>query len=104
MKNINPKEAAEAITAGALVLDVRTPAEFSDAHIPGAKNIDIYDSAFTQSVRALDPKATYVVNCQSGGRSARACMLMGEFGFDNLLNIEEGISAWKAAGLPTEGY
>lgn len=105
MNNILPEEAQKIIQSGkATVIDVRTPAEFADGHIPGAKNFDIYDSGFTEAIRALPTSAMYIVNCQSGGRSAKACGKMQEFGLVGTLNLEGGFSAWKKAGLPVEGY
>ncbi|MBI5798698.1 MAG: rhodanese-like domain-containing protein [Candidatus Yonathbacteria bacterium] len=105
MNNITPEEANKIIESGkAKVIDVRTPAEFANGHIPGATNIDIYDRSFPEKVKELDSSAVYVVNCQSGGRSARACSMMNELGFVATMNLEGGITAWKKEGLPTEGY
>lgn len=101
MNNITPLEAQKLIQDGSVtVLDVRTPAEFTGGHIAGATNIDIYEDSFPEKVRALDPNLTYVVNCQSGGRSARACSVMQELGITDIMNLEGGIGAWKNAGLP----
>lgn len=103
MKNIIPEEAQKIIKSGNVtVIDVRTPAEFADGHIPGAQNINIGDSMFSEKIRALPPNAIYVVNCQSGGRSSRACTLMQEFGLADAMNLEGGFTAWKKAGLPVE--
>lgn len=105
MNNILPEEAKKAIESGkATVIDVRTPAEFAEGHIPGARNLDIYDSSFEKEIHALKPDAMYVVNCQSGGRSAKACAKMLELGLVGTMNLEGGITAWKKAGLPVEGY
>ena len=103
MNNIPPKEAQKIIESGkAVVIDVRTPAEFADGHIPGARNININDSTFAESMRLLAPDTTYIVNCQSGGRSSRACAFMKDLGLVNVENLEGGFTAWKNAGLPTE--
>lgn len=105
MNNILPEEAKRAIDVGkATVIDVRTPAEFAEGHIPGAKNFDIYDSGFEEAIQGLKPDVMYVVNCQSGGRSAKACVKMLELGLVGTMNLEGGFSAWKKAGLPVEGY
>ncbi|OIP64394.1 MAG: rhodanese [Candidatus Yonathbacteria bacterium CG10_big_fil_rev_8_21_14_0_10_43_136] len=105
MNNILPEEAQKVIQSGkAVVIDVRTPAEFADGHIPGAKNFDIYDSGFTEMIRALPPSVIYIVNCQSGGRSSKACANMQEFGLVGAMNLDGGITAWKKAGFPVEGY
>lgn len=102
MKTFTPEEATQAIGQGALVIDVRTTDEFADGHIHGAQNINISDPLFGERVRALDKEATYVVNCQSGGRSSRAVSLMNELGFKNAHNLTGGIIAWKNAGFPVD--
>lgn len=105
MNNILPEEAQKIIQSGkAMVIDVRTPSEFADGHIPGAKNFDIYDSNFENEIHALQPGAIYIVNCQSGGRSSKACAKMQELGLVGAMNLDGGITAWKKAGLPVEGY
>ncbi len=104
MNNILPEEAQKIIKSGeALVVDVRTPAEFASGHIPGAKNININDNSFSEKVRALDTNANYVINCQSGGRSSRATSIMRGLGFSKAKNLDGGIMAWKNAGLPVDG-
>lgn len=103
MNNITPEEAHKIIDSGkAVFIDVRTPAEFADGHIHGAMNIDIHSDGFEDEVRKLDPHALYIINCQSGGRSSRACSIFEELGFTSAMNLEGGIMAWKGAGLPVE--
>ena len=103
MKNVTPNEAQKIIENGeVVVIDVRTHAEFSDGHIKGAKNIDIYDEEFYERIKTLDHNANYVINCRSGGRSSRAASFMNEEGFKNVMNLEGGITAWKEAGLSME--
>lgn len=105
MNNITPEEAKKIIDDGKVrVIDVRTPAEFAEGHIPGATNIDIYEAGFAEKIKGLSSDAAYVVNCQSGGRSARACGIMQELGLMKAMNLEGGITAWRRAGLPVESY
>lgn len=84
--------------AGVVVLDVRTQQEFADGHIPGAVNIDVNSPEFGDRVAKLDRSVTYLVQCRSGGRSARACKQMESMSFLKLNNLEGGFSAWQAAG------
>lgn len=100
MNNISPKEAIKHIEGGnAVVVDVRTPAEFLDGHIGGALNIDIGSASFADKLNELDKNKNYIINCQMGGRSARATSIMLEIGFKNVINLEGGITAWKRDGL-----
>ena len=84
------------------LLDVRTPSEFAGGHIPGAINIDINGPDFEKKVAGLDKKATYLMNCAGGGRSARACGKMSQLNFSTLYNLEGGFRAWEKAGKPVE--
>ncbi|TGK07872.1 rhodanese-like domain-containing protein [Leptospira semungkisensis] len=74
------RELAESIARGALVVDVRTPNEFSIEHYPGATNIPISSLALRlDELGAKDREI--VVYCQSGGRSLRAKTLLNDEGF-----------------------
>jgi len=93
--------------ADAIIVDVRTPAEFEMSHIPGAINVDVQDDNFAALVQQLDKDKTYVVHCTknpAGGRSSRALETLQQLGFRNLYNLEGGYIAWQEAALPlTEG-
>jgi phage shock protein E len=84
------------------VLDVRRDVEFEDGHVPGALNIDIYSADFKAQVAKLDKSKPWLVNCRSGGRSARACSIMAELGFTKVYDLAPGMIGWKRAGKPVE--
>ncbi len=54
-------EASTAVGSGTVVLDVRTPGEYADGHLEGARNIDLQSETFDSEIAALDPDAEYVV-------------------------------------------
>lgn len=100
MKVVSIEEAEALIAAGATFVDVRTPEEFADGHVPGARNVPI---AFTQGasmvpngeflkvMEALFPKdAPLVVSCKAGGRSARAAAQLAQAGYSNLADMSVG--------------
>ena len=87
---------------GAIVLDVRTKKEFDAGHIPGAVNLDFRSENFATNVSFLDKSAVYLVHCQAGSRSARACEQMGRMGFKYLADLAPGFSEWQKAGKPVE--
>jgi len=71
------------VRQGALLLDVRTPEEFAQAHVPGAINIPVQELAHRMG--ELGPKSRkVVVYCRSGGRSATATVLMQRAGYEVL--------------------
>lgn len=78
-----------------VVIDVRTPGEFAQGHIPGARLINLYDTAFSEKIAQLDKSKNYYINCRSGSRSAMACRKMQKLGFENVWNVSGGIMAWK---------
>lgn len=85
----------------ALVIDVRTSAEFSKGHIRGARNMPI--SSFKDKLDSLSKNKDSVVlaYCNSGATSTRACRLLTQAGFANVHNIAGGINGWLDAKLPT---
>lgn len=86
--------------AEAIVLDVRTPEEFSSGYLPSAQNINYHDPDFAQKINSLDKNKPYFVYCLGGGRSAEAVRYMQENGFKEVYNLRGGIMAWKRANLP----
>lgn len=83
---------------GTTIVDVRTPAEFAEGHLPGAVNIDIASPDFSAQVSALDPSAPYAVYCRSGNRSASALSEMAAVGMTGAYHLGGGIGAWQSAG------
>jgi rhodanese-related sulfurtransferase len=87
-------------TAGALLLDVRTAAEFASLHLPGSVLVPL-DQLEPAKVRELMAgKSACVLLCQSGGRARRAAEALHAAGLDNLMVVEGGVAACVAAGLP----
>ena len=104
-KNIGPKEALSLINNNRgnedfIILDVRTPQEFSQGYIEGAINIDYYSKTFREELGRLDRKKTYFIYCRSGRRSGRTLKIMEELGFQEVYNLVGGIKGWKKEGLP----
>ena len=85
-----------------VVLDVRTPEEYTSGHINGAVNININDDNFSKKVAKLDKGKSYIVHCAANvenGRSARSLEIMSGLGFKNLMSMEGGFAAWQKDGL-----
>jgi len=83
-----------------MLLDVRTPEEYAEGHIAGAKLIPI--QVLAEHLKDVPKDKQVYVYCHSGGRSARASKLLAANGFSHIENMEGGIVAWKAAGYPVE--
>ena len=80
----------------AIVLDVRTKNEWDEGIIPNAINIDIYKGqGFINQLEELDKTKNYYVYCKAGARSAQACQIMNQLGFENTYNLLGGFMNWK---------
>lgn len=77
----------------AIILDVRTSAEYAAGHIPGAKLIPLDELPKRINEVPTDTKV-YVI-CRSGNRSSQAVGLLREKGYSNTYNILNGMNAWK---------
>ncbi len=78
----------------AVIIDVRTPQEFSDGHIPNSMLIDIYNPTFQSKILELDKSKNYYIYCRSGNRSYHAGVFMLAEGFASVQHLEEGIISW----------
>ena len=79
----------------AVILDVRTEDEYNDGRIPNAIHLDIHlGQGFIDGLEALDKSKNYYVYCRSGVRSAKACQIMDDLGFNNSNNLLGGILDW----------
>jgi rhodanese-related sulfurtransferase len=87
-------------SSNALLLDVRTDAEFSSGHLKGAKQIDFYRDDFEEALSALDKNQPVFVYCRSGNRSGKAAKQMKAMGFKEVYNLEGGIGAWARRNQP----
>ena len=84
------KEYAE--TENAVLLDVRTPQEYGEGHIPGSKNVPLQTLDKVRSV--VENKDTELfVYCYSGARSRQATAMLQHMGYTNVQNIG-GIAAY----------
>lgn len=73
-------------TDGAVLLDVRTPEEYSEGHIGGSKNLPL--QSINETTRIIRNKETPLfVHCLSGGRSRHATELLKQMGYTNVTDI-----------------
>jgi rhodanese-related sulfurtransferase len=78
------KGLAAKLAAGAVVLDVRTPAEYERGHIDGSINMSL--GTLRERYRELDTAQTYITCCSHGLRSVKAQSLLSERGFRSVYN------------------
>lgn len=87
-------------TPGGLVLDVRTPDEYSKGHLINATNYDWNGNGFKDQVAHIDKSRPVFVYCLSGGRSASAAAYLRNVGFKEVYELSGGIMKWRGSGLP----
>ena len=85
--------------AGAFFLDVREPAEWNQAHIPGSTLIPLGE--LEKRVNEVPHDKAVVVVCRSGTRSKAGRDILKTAGFTQVTCLNGGLNAWQAAGYPT---
>jgi len=76
-----------------ILVDVRTPQEYAEVHIPGSKLIPL-DTIKKDAEKLLSDKdATIYVYCRSGNRSSQAARILADLGYSKVYNIG-GITTW----------
>jgi len=83
-----------------LILDVRSPHEWKEGHIPASRNVPL--SQLKDRIEEVPRDRRIAVHCAGGYRSSIAASLLNKSGATNLVELAGGITAWEAASLPVE--
>jgi rhodanese-related sulfurtransferase len=109
VKDPGGKNAVDPLTAtaminheDAIVLDVRSMAEFKDGHIVNAINIPL--NGLGNNVKQIEKHRDkpVVTVCRSGSRSGSAGAILRKHGFANVKNLRGGMLAWENSSLPVK--
>jgi hydroxyacylglutathione hydrolase len=82
------------------VLDVRTPSEWQDGHVPGATYVFLPE--LERKLDRLDKSKPVAVYCDSGYRASLASSLLRRHGFTQVRNVPGSWKAWRASGYEAE--
>ena len=98
---VDTKEFSEGIekSQSLQLLDVRTPGEFSQGHIPNAVNYDWLGNKFDEQTKDLDKTQPVYLYCQSGGRSASVAKKLVSEGFE-VYELKGGMMNWRSQNMP----
>jgi rhodanese-related sulfurtransferase len=97
VQDLSPEEVAERVKQGAVLIDVREPAEFDAERIAGAQLFPLS----TLDPNLLPKDKPLIFQCGTGKRSSLALARAQQAGLPHDLHLAGGIQAWKAAGLST---
>ena len=107
IENLSPDQVAQEVAQGAVLIDVREPAELqNDGMIPGAIHaprgmLDFYADPNSPYHRdEFNPTRRTILYCASGGRSALSAVALAEFAYTDVAHLDGGIKAWKTDGRP----
>lgn len=85
-----------------VLIDIRSPKEFSQNHIIDAKNVDFYDDNFKTAILKYDKETPVFIYCQTGTRSQKATRILTEMGYE-VYNLASGFKDWTNYKMPFYG-
>lgn len=102
LKSVSPLALAARLGSGSgyELLDVRTPPEYANAHVPGARLVPLNELQAESILAYHKPRTPIFVLCQSGARATKAIDQLQRDGCDDCVLVEGGTEAWIDAGLP----
>ncbi|MCM4168475.1 Thiosulfate sulfurtransferase GlpE [Arenibacter antarcticus] len=86
----------ELLDENAVLIDVRTPEEFSAGHLDNSININWLASDFADKFKGIDRDKIIYVYCKVGGRSTKAQEKLQAMGYSKVVNLSGGYDTWKA--------
>jgi len=84
---------AKKLKKNSFFVDVRTEREYTNGHIPGARNIPL--NQLSKRMNEIPKDTKVIVVCQSGSRSARGTMKLLKSGYSQVFSLKGGMIAWK---------
>lgn len=96
----NAVEVRRLLRDGALLVDVRTPAEYAEQHLPGAVNVPLDRIAVWFPQHVLDKNRVILIHCRSGRRSAQAEQRLRELGYSRVINLGSFAQAQRVVTGP----
>jgi rhodanese-related sulfurtransferase len=108
LRRLEPAEAASAISAGAVLVDVRSELQRDrDGVVPGSvflpRNVLEWrcdPASPARDERVSDPACQLIVMCDEGYQSSLAAANLRRLGLERATDLAGGFQAWRAAGLP----
>ncbi len=99
-QSVGPMDAVRLMNQGALLLDVRSQAEFDAGHILDARHVPQDQLASSIATLKKYQEKVVIACCESGMRSGAAARLLQAQGFTRVVNLKGGLQGWRAENLP----
>jgi rhodanese-related sulfurtransferase len=99
-QSVGPMDAVRLLNQGALLLDVRSQAEFDSGHILDAKHVPQDQLAASGETLKKFKDKVVIACCESGMRSGAATRVLQAQGFTKVVNLKGGLQAWRGENLP----
>jgi rhodanese-related sulfurtransferase len=97
---VGPLDAVRLLNQGALLLDVRSKAEFDSGHVIDARHVAQEDIAASAETLKKYREKVVIACCESGMRSSAAARALKAQGFTKVVNLRGGLAAWRGENLP----
>jgi rhodanese-related sulfurtransferase len=94
-RSVRPDQVPELVAQGAILVDVRTSAEWKAGHVKGARHMPL--TKLAAGIATLPSDRPIILACRSGHRSARATAMVRARGLQGI-NLVGGLAGWARAG------
>jgi len=102
VSNISQQELLDADANNLVIVDVRTPEEFQQGHVPNAINVPLSEIIDNPAILLSSKGKPIVLYCRSGYRAGKAAEALQKDGYQNLSHLEGDMQAWLKEGLAIE--
>lgn len=102
IENITRQTLLKANKGDWTIIDVRTPKEFQQGHVPNAINIPLSEIIDNPTILESSKEKSIVLYCRSGYRAGKAAEALYKEGHKNLHHLEGDMLGWLSAELPIE--
>lgn len=99
-QSVGPMDAVRLMNQGAVLVDVRSQAEFDSGHILDARHVPQDQLASSAETLKKYKDKVVIACCESGMRSSAAARVLQAQGFTKVVNLKGGLQAWRAENLP----
>jgi len=102
ISNISQQTLLEADLSNLVIVDVRTPEEFQQGHVPNAINVPLSEIIDNPAILLSSKDKSIVLYCRSGYRAGKAAEALQKGDYQNLSHLEGDMQGWLKAGLAVE--